>query len=102
LESTPVEDQKLQNMDQKVRQDSSAANISSKAREIFFETKSLAEVYAQQGYISKALEIYRVIKQRNPSDKQVVNCIAELEACLGSRKNTRIKTDTQKKEDSTK
>jgi predicted PilT family ATPase len=92
-ESTPVEDGELQERDQSVREGPASAGVSGKGRKIFFETKSLAEVYAQQGHVSTALEIYRSIQQRHPDDQQAANRVAELEARTGLRRGTKPKSD---------
>jgi len=57
-----------------------------KERKIFFETKSMAEVYAKQGHTMIALEIYKRVYQKNPSDREVQKRIKELEAKLSSRR----------------
>lgn len=59
---------------------------SKKERKIFFETKSMAEVYAKQGHTLIALEIYKRIFQKNPSDLQAQKRISELESRLSSRR----------------
>ncbi|UCB52879.1 MAG: hypothetical protein JSV10_01955 [Candidatus Zixiibacteriota bacterium] len=67
------------------------ASSSGEKRRIFFETKSLAEVYAQQGHVSIALEIYRRMQKQNPSDQQVGQRVSELESRLRSRRPVRPK-----------
>ena len=57
-----------------------------KERKIFFETKTMAEVYAEQGHTMIALEIYKRILQKNPSDLKVQQRISELETRLSSRR----------------
>ncbi len=101
MESVPVEDRELQGIDQNTRHDSSDGDISRKGKRVFFRTRSLAEVYAQQGHVSTALEIYRGIQQRDPSDQEIADRIAELEASLGSRRGARSKPDRSSQEDST-
>jgi hypothetical protein len=91
-ESTPVEDGELQETDQSTAKDPASAGVPGKDRRIFFETKSLAEVYAQQGHVSTALEIYRRIHERHPEDQQAANRVAELETHAGSRKGTKPKS----------
>jgi pentatricopeptide repeat protein len=59
---------------------SSPPSQTGKQRRIFFETKSLAEVYAKQGHITMALEIYRRMQIRNPADQEIEKRISELEA----------------------
>jgi pentatricopeptide repeat protein len=60
-------------------------------RRIFFQTKSLAEVYAKQGYVSIALEIYRRMQERDASDLQVAQRISELENGFRSRRSGKPK-----------
>ena len=62
-----------------------------KEKKIFFETKSMAEVYAKQGYISIALEIYKRIFQKNPSDAEAQKRIFELETKLSSRRERLVR-----------
>lgn len=57
-----------------------------KERKIFFETKTMAEVYAKQGHTMIALEIYKRILQKNPSDLKVQQRISELDTRLSSRR----------------
>lgn len=46
-------------------------------------TSTLAELYVRQGFIPKALEIYRAILADNPADQGVVARVAELELLEG-------------------
>jgi hypothetical protein len=62
-----------------------------KERKIFFDTKSMAEVYASQGYISIALEIYKRILQKNPSDTEAQKRISELETKLSSKRERQVR-----------
>lgn len=57
-----------------------------KKRKIFFETKTMAEVYAKQGHTMIALEIYKRTFQKNPSDSEAQKRISELETRLSSRR----------------
>jgi hypothetical protein len=100
-ESTPVEDGELQESGQSTREDPASAGVSGKGRKIFFETKSLAEVYAQQGHVSTALEIYRRIHQRHPDDQQAANRVAELETRTGSKKGVKPKSSMPDQGEST-
>lgn len=43
-------------------------------------TSTLAELYVQQGFVAKALEIYRALHAENPGDARALARIAELEA----------------------
>jgi hypothetical protein len=93
LESQPVEEFELQE-EENTPKDSRTGITRGKERRIFFETKSLAEVYAQQGHISTALEIYRRIQERDPSDGSVANRIKELKERLHSRRIAKPETET--------
>jgi hypothetical protein len=93
LESQPVEEFELQEEEQDTSKDSKTSSPRGKEKRIFFETKSLAEVYAQQGHISTALQIYRRIEERNPSDNSVANRITELKERLYSRRGTKAETE---------
>ncbi len=42
-------------------------------------TSTLAELYARQGFVHKALEIYRAILAENPADQGIKERVAELE-----------------------
>ena len=57
-----------------------------KERKIYFETKTLAEIYAKQGHAMIALEIYKRILQKNPSDSEAQKRISELETKLSPRR----------------
>jgi dienelactone hydrolase len=46
----------------------------------------MAEVYAKQGHTAIALDIYKRILQKNPSDFEAQKRIAELETKLSSRR----------------
>jgi hypothetical protein len=100
-ESVPVEDGELKETDQSAQEDRTSAGVSGKGRRIFFETKSLAEVYAQQGHVGTALEIYRRIHRRHPEDRQVLDRMAELETRIGLRKGVRPKPETPHQGEST-
>jgi len=43
-------------------------------------TVTLAELYVQQGFVSKALEIYRALRDEDPANSGIQSRIAELEA----------------------
>jgi hypothetical protein len=60
--------------------------IPKKERKIYFETKTMAEVYAKQGHAMIALEIYKRIFQKNPSDAEAQRRISELETKLSPRR----------------
>jgi CRISPR/Cas system-associated protein endoribonuclease Cas2 len=65
--------------------------ITKKERKIFFETKTMAEVYAKQGYTAIALDIYKRIFQKNPSDLEAQQRISELETKLSSRREKLVR-----------
>lgn len=60
--------------------------IPKRERKIFFETKTLADVYAKQGHTSIALEICKRILQKNPLDSEAQNRVSELEIKLSPRR----------------
>ena len=91
MESQPVENRNGFSKDEKKERASSGSNELRREKKIFFETKSLAEVYANQGHISMALEIYKRIQKRNPSDQQVEKRISELESHLSTRRAVKSK-----------
>lgn len=95
LESTPVEDGDPSEINPHTQAHPSTASESERQKKIFFETKSLAEVYAQQGQIHMALEIYRRVLRRNPSDKQIQDRISELQARLSTRRGVRPKEQNE-------
>lgn len=42
-------------------------------------TKTLAEIYLQQGNIEKAYLIYKILSERDPSDTEIQNKLNELD-----------------------
>jgi dienelactone hydrolase len=95
LEHTPEENKGYQNSTEEEERVSSPPAQKSKQRKVFFETKSLAEVYAQQGHTAMALEIYRRVQKRNPADQEIEKRISELEARRFPIRATRIKESEQ-------
>ena len=91
MESPPVENRNRFNLDERKKKISSTSNEHEKKKRIFFETKSLAEVYAGQGHISMALEIYKRIQKRNPSDHQIEKRVSELEDRLSAKRGIKSK-----------
>lgn len=92
MDSTSVD-----NLDQKVL-DEKRADLSlspssepKEKKKTFFLTKSLAEVYAKQGHILMALEIYKRMQETNPADSDLVNRISELESHLSIRRGIKSK-----------
>jgi hypothetical protein len=45
-------------------------------------TKTLAEVYAKQGDLRKAYEIYKILSEKNPSDMEIQKRLNELNHVL--------------------
>ena len=41
-------------------------------------TRTLGEVYFQQGYLQKAYEIFKVLSEKDPSDTDIQNRLKEL------------------------
>jgi len=80
LEHTPDENKSCIGSTEEEERISSPPSQTGKQRRIFFETKSLAEVYAKQGHITMALEIYRRMQKKNPADQEIEKKISELEA----------------------
>ena len=95
MESPSVENGNRFNSDEE-EEVSTTSNQHEKKKRVFFETKSLAEVYAKQGHISMAVEIYRRILERNPSDVEVEKRISELEAHLFTRRGIKSKEQTNR------
>ncbi len=95
MESSSVENRNRFNVDEKKGKVPSTSNESGKKNKIFFETKSLAEVYAKQGHISMALEIYKRIQKRNPSDHQIEQRVSELEDRLSTRRGIKPKDQNE-------
>lgn len=46
-------------------------------------TKTLAEIYLQQGHLQEAYEIFRVLLEKNPSDIEIQQRLNELSEKLG-------------------
>jgi len=41
-------------------------------------TKTLAEIYLQQGHLQKAYEIFKTLSEKDPSDKEIQKRLKEL------------------------
>jgi hypothetical protein len=80
LESTPVENGENLHSSVEKEKVSPSSGEPGRQRRIFFETRSLAEVYAKQGHVSMALEIYLRVQKKNPSDQDIEKKISELQA----------------------
>jgi tetratricopeptide (TPR) repeat protein len=92
LESVPVEN--LEQLDSNRKKKESLAFASGEHKEerkIFFLTRSLAEVYAKQGHVSIALEIYRKMLKTNPSDHDIEKRMAELESHPSAKRSIKSK-----------
>jgi predicted Zn-dependent protease len=76
---------------------------SKREKKIFFETKTMAEIYARQGHTAIALDIYKRILQKNPSDFEAQRRIDELETKISSRRDkfTKPHGDSSKEDNST-
>ena len=94
MESSSVENSERLSSDEK-KETFSSSNESGKKRKVFFETKSLAEVYVKQGHILVALEIYKRIQKRNPSDGQIEKRITELESHGFAKRNIKSKEQNE-------
>jgi len=46
-------------------------------------TKTLADIYFQQGHFEKAYEIYKTLSDKNPSDPEIQGRLQELTERLG-------------------
>ncbi len=46
-------------------------------------TKTLADIYFQQGHFEKAYEIYNTLSEKNPSDPEIQGRLQELREKLG-------------------
>ncbi len=47
-------------------------------------TKTLAEIYVQQGHLQEAYEIYRTLAEKNPFDAEIEKRLEELREKLDS------------------
>ena len=50
-----------------------------------FYTKTMAKVYAGQGYLSKAAEIYRFLLKQEPDRKDLIDELFEIEKKLSEK-----------------
>ena len=50
-----------------------------------FYTKTMAKVYADQGYFEKAAEIYRYLLKQDPERQDIVEALAEIEIKLSEK-----------------
>jgi hypothetical protein len=59
-------------------------------------TETMAELYARQGHLAEALNVYRVLAARAPNDSRLVQRIGELEALqsAGGRRMSYVAVDT--------
>jgi len=47
-------------------------------------TKTLAEIYLQQGHLQEAYSIFKILSGKNPEDAELQDRVRELEEKLGS------------------
>jgi predicted Zn-dependent protease len=47
-------------------------------------TKTLAEIYLEQGHLQEAYLIFKALSEKNPSDAELQSRVRELEERLGS------------------
>ena len=47
-------------------------------------TKTLAEIYLEQGHLQEAYSIFKVLSEKNPEDAELRDRVRELEEKLGS------------------
>ena len=50
-----------------------------------FYTKTMAKVYANQGYLSKAAEIYRLLLKQEPDRKDLIDELSKIEKKLSEK-----------------
>ncbi|HUV50485.1 MAG TPA: hypothetical protein VMW78_05640 [Anaerolineae bacterium] len=50
-----------------------------------FYTKTMAKVYSDQGYLSKAAEIYRLLLKQEPDRKDLVDELSKIEKKLSEK-----------------
>lgn len=50
-----------------------------------FYTKTMAKVYADQGYLSKAAEIYRLLLKQEPDRKDLIDELFKIEKKLSEK-----------------
>jgi hypothetical protein len=60
-------------------------------KKFYFLTRSLAEVYVKQNHLASALEIYRRMLVKNPSNQNFKERIIELESCIAAKKGMKSK-----------
>jgi len=61
-------------------------------------TKTLGEIYLKQGDLRKAYEIYKVLSEQDPSDKEIQQKLTELSERLGLSPPTFHPSDHAKEE----
>jgi len=50
-----------------------------------FYTKTMANVYAKQGYFAKAVEIYRYLLKHDPESRELNDLLSEVEKKLNEK-----------------
>ena len=57
-----------------------------------FYTKTMANVYAEQGYFAKAVEIYRHLLKDDPESRELNDLLSEVEKKLNEKQKKDRKT----------
>jgi len=52
-----------------------------------FYTETMAKVYADQGYLEKAAEIYKYLLEREPDQQNLIEKLSEIEKRVHEKKN---------------
>jgi pentatricopeptide repeat protein len=60
-------------------------------KKFYFLTRSLVEVYVKQNHLASALEIYRRMLTKDPSDQNLKERIIELENCIAAKRGLKSK-----------
>lgn len=64
---------------------------SQKTAEKSFATSTLAEIYEEQGFLEKALEVYKQLLESQPGDEHIISKVEELTAKLKPKTEEQIK-----------
>lgn len=60
-------------------------------------TKTLAEIYLEQGHVQEAHSIFKTLSEKNPSDTELQSRVRELEERLGSLRRQQQLTPEERK-----